>query len=181
MSRLPELRPEEMTPEQRRVYDAIVAGPRGRVEAPHRAWLYAPELADLAQQLGAYCRFGSRLPARLREIAILVTGAHYRAEYEWYAHVRIAHEAGVPPGVTEAIRRGETPRLDDPAERIGHRVALELNRDHRLSQATFDEAVALLGLPALVDLVGAVGYYGLVSLTLNAFEVPTPDGSAAFG
>lgn len=181
MSRLPELAPEAMSPEQRRIHDEIVAGPRGRIEGPHRAWLHAPGLADPAQKLGAYLRFASRLPPRLRELAILVTGAHYEAEYEWYAHVRFAHEAGIPEAVTEAIRRGETPELPDPAERLVHRAALELNRDRRLAQATFDEAVAVLGLATLVDLIGTVGYYGLVSLTLNAFEIPTPDGSRAFG
>lgn len=181
MSRLPALAREDMTPEQRRVHDEIVGGPRGRIEGPHRAWLHSPALADPAQRLGAYVRFDSRLTPRQRELAILVTGAHHRAEYEWYAHVRFAHAAGLPERVTEAIRQGETPALDDPAERVVHRVAFELNRHHRLSTETHDEAVALLGLAGLVDLVGTVGYYGLVSLTLNAFEVPTPDGSSAFG
>jgi 4-carboxymuconolactone decarboxylase len=181
MSRLPPLAPEDMTPEQRRVLGEIIAGPRGRAVGPHHAWLNSPGLADRAQRLGAYLRFESHLAARLRELAILVTGAHHRAEYEWYSHVRFAHEAGVPETVTEAIRLGRTPELTDPAERIVHRVALELCREHRLAQPAFDEAVAALGLPALVDLIGTVGYYALVSLTLNAFEIPTPDGSSAFG
>jgi 4-carboxymuconolactone decarboxylase len=63
---------------------------------------------------------------------------------------------------------------------VVHKVALELNRTHRLSDATFDEARRVLGLPALIDLIAIVGYYGLVSLTLNSFEIPTPDGSSAF-
>ena len=181
MSRLPALDPEDMTAEQRRIHDEIIAGPRGRIEGPHHAWLFSPELADPAQKLGAYCRFGTRLPPRLSELAILVTGAHFRAEYEWYAHVRFAHAAGIPEAVTEAIRKGEAPALEDPESRIVHRAALELNRDHRMGRATFDESVAVLGMPALVDLIGLVGYYSLVSLTLNAFEIPTPDGSTAFG
>lgn len=181
MSRLRELSRNEMSPEQRRVHDEIVAGPRGRVEGPHRAWLHSPALADAAQKVGAYVRFGSRLPPRLSELAILVTAEHYRAEFEWYAHVRLAHEAGVPESVTEALRKGETPELADAESRIVHRVAVELNWDHRLSDATFGEAVEVLGFPAVVDLVAAVGYYAMVSLTLNAFEMPTPDGSSAFG
>ncbi len=180
MSRLPDLAPETMTEEQRRVYDAIVAGPRGRVEGPHRAWLHSPGLADPAQRLGAYIRFGSHLPPRLSELAILATAKHYEAEFEWYAHVRFAHEAGIPETVTEAIRTGEAPALEDPESRMVHRVAVALNRDRRLDDATFEEAKAVLGLPALVDLIATVGYYALVSLTLNAFEIPTPDGSAAF-
>ena len=181
MSRLPELDPEAMTVAQRRVYETILAGPRGRVEGPHKAWLHSPELADPAQRLGAYVRFGSHLPPRLSELAILVTAKHYEAEFEWYAHVRFAHEAGIPEAVTEAIRKGEEPALEDDESRVVYRVAVELNRDRRLSDATFEEAVSVLGMPALVDLIAAVGYYALVSLTLNAFEIETPDGSSAFG
>ena len=180
MSRLPGLDPAEMSPEQRRIHDEIVAGPRGRIEGPHRAWLHSPGLADPAQKLGAYLRFDSHLPPRLSELAILVTGAHFRAEYEWHAHVRFAHKAGIPEAVTEAIRKGETPALADPESRIVHRAARELNHERRLDRSTFDEAVEVLGMPALVDLIGLVGYYSLVSLTLNAFEIPTPDGSSAF-
>jgi 4-carboxymuconolactone decarboxylase len=180
MSRLPELAREAMTDEQGRIHDEIVSGPRGRIQGPLKIWLNSPGLADVAQKLGAYIRFGSRLAPRLSELAIIVTGAHYKAEYEWYAHVRFAHEAGIPEAVTEAIRKGETPELPDSDQRMVHRVAVELTRNHGLSDATHAEAVAVLGLPALVDLIAIVGYYGLVSLTLNAFEIPTPDGSSAF-
>jgi 4-carboxymuconolactone decarboxylase len=180
MSRLPSLPREEMTPEQARIHDEIMSGPRGRVEGPLKIWLNSPGLAEVAQKLGAYMRFGSRLPPRLSELAIIVTGAHYKAEYEWHAHVRFAHDAGIPEAVTEAIRIGKAPDLPDPEQRIVYKVATELARNHRLSDATHAEAVAVLGVPALVDLIGIIGYYGLVSLTLNAFEIPTPDGTSAF-
>ena len=180
MSRLPELPREAMTGNQRRIHDEIASGPRGRVEGPLKIWLNSPELAEVAQQLGAYIRFHSRLEPRLSELAIIVTGAHYKAEYEWFAHVRFAHDAGVSETVTEAIRKGETPDLPDPKQRIVHKVAVELTRNQRLSEATYAEATGVLGLPALVDLIAIVGYYGLVSLTLNSFEIPTPDGSSAF-
>jgi 4-carboxymuconolactone decarboxylase len=180
MSRLPDLPREAMTGEQRRIHDEIMSGPRGRVEGPLNIWLNSPGLAEVAQKLGAYMRFGSRLAPRLSELAIIVTGAHYKAEYEWYAHVRFAHDAGIPEAVTEAIRIGGTPDLPDPEQRIVYTVAVELATSHRLSDATHAEAVAVLGVPALVDLIAIIGYYGLVSLTLNAFEIPTPDGSSAF-
>ncbi|HUS54252.1 MAG TPA: carboxymuconolactone decarboxylase family protein [Thermohalobaculum sp.] len=180
MSRLPELPRDAMTDDQRRIHDEIMSGPRGRVEGPLKIWLNSPGLAEVAQKLGAYMRFGSRLPPRLSELAIIVTGAHYKAEYEWYAHVRFAHDAGIPEAVTEAIRVGETPDLPDPEQRIVYQVAVELAASHGLSDATYAEAVAVLGVAALVDLIAIIGYYGIVSLTLNTFEIPTPDGSAAF-
>lgn len=181
MNRLPDLPREAMSAEQRRIHDEIMAGPRGRVEGPLKVWLNSPGLADVAQKLGTYTRFGSRLEPRLSELAIIVTGAHYEADYEWWAHARFARDAGIPNAVIEAVHRGETPELAEPDQRVVHAVARELVHEHRLSDATFNEAVAVLGLPALVDLIGIVGYYGLVSLTLNAFEIPTPDGSRPFG
>lgn len=180
MSRLPDLPRERMTPEQGRLHDAIVSGPRGRIQGQLGAWLHSPEFGDIAQKLGAHLRYNSRLEPRLSELAIIVTGAHYKAECEWYIHVRIAHQAGVPESVTEAIRTGRTPEIAEADARIVYKVALELNRDHGLSDATHAEAVEVLGLPALVDLIGIVGYYGLVSLTLNAFEIETPDRSKTF-
>ncbi len=180
MNRLPDLPVEAMTDEQRRIHDEILSGPRGRVEGPLKIWLNSPGLAELAQKLGAYIRFGSRLPPRLSELAIIVTGAHCKAEFEWFAHVRFAHEAGIPEAVTEAIRKGETPELPDAEQRIVHAAAVELTRNHKLGDATFNEAAEVLGLPALVDLIGIVGYYGMVSLTLNSFEIPAPDGSRPF-
>jgi 4-carboxymuconolactone decarboxylase len=120
------------------------------------------------------------LPRDLAELAICVTAAHYRAEFEWWAHARMAHEAGVAEAVTDAIRRGREPRLDTLAARVVYRTAVALNRRHRLSDAEFAEARQVLGEQGLVDVVGLCGYYALVSLTLNAFEVPVPDASRAF-
>lgn len=180
LSRLPELRYEAMTTDQQRVHDEIVAGPRGQVIGPLQAWLHSPGLAERAQKLGAYVRFESALPAQLAELAILVTAHHWRAEFEWYAHARLARAAGIPETVIEALRRGAAPPLVDPASRAVYALARELHRTRTVSEATYAAAEAALGRAALVDLVGLLGYYTLVSMTLNAFAVPTPDGSQPF-
>ncbi len=180
MTRLPDLPRDAMTDEQRRIHDEIAAGPRGRVEGPLKVWLLSPGLADHAQKLGAYMRFHSRLEPRLSEIAICVTGAHFKADFEWWAHSRFAHDAGIPEAVTEAIRKGEAPALDAPDQQVVYDAAIELNRDHSLSDETHARAVEILGLPALVDLIAIVGYYHMVSLTLNVFQIPAPDGSRPF-
>lgn len=180
MKRLPELSTDAMTPEQRRIHDDITAGPRGSVQGPFMAWLRNPGLADPAQRLGEYCRFHTTLTRDLAEIAICVTAVHYRAEFEWWAHSRLAHEAGVPEHVTEAIRAGREPELEDDRTRAVWRTARALNERHRLSDAEFADAREALGEQGLVDVVGLCGYYALVSLTLNTFEIPTPDGSSRF-
>ena len=180
MSRLPELPDEQMSPEQRRIHDEIAAGPRGRVAGPLEVWLHAPGFADHAQKLGAYVRFHSSLAPELAELAILVTARHWQTEFEWHAHARLARAAGLPETVIEAIRIDAEPTLADARSRAVYALARELYATRRLSDATYAAARAALGERALVDLVGLLGYYALVSITLNAFAVPTPDGSHPF-
>jgi 4-carboxymuconolactone decarboxylase len=177
MSRVPDLDPEKLSPEQRKVYDAIVAGPRGGVVGPLRVWLQSPELADRAQALGAFCRFGTSLPPRLSELAILVTAAHWQAAFEWHAHAPIGLKAGLDASTIEAIRVGKQPNLTKSDEAAVYAFAKELLDTRKVSDVTHKRAVAELGLTAVVELVGVLGYYGLVSMTINAFEVPLPDGA----
>lgn len=177
-SRLPALDPMALTPAQQRVHDAITAGPRGKVQGPLQVWLQSPELADKAQALGAFCRFGTSLPPRLSELAILVMGAHWQAGFEWAAHAPIAASAGLEPAAIEAVRRGETPVLADAPARVVHAFASELLTRRRVSDATYADAVAVLGQQAVVELVGILGYYTLISMTIVAFDVALPDGTS---
>ena len=176
-SRLPELDPAAMTPEQARVFDAIRSGPRGVVQGPLAVWLHSAELADKAQALGAFCRFGTSLPPRLSELAILVMGAHWQAGFEWAVHAPIAIKAGVEPAAVEAIRGGETPVFADAPARAVYAFAAELLRNRRVSDATYAEAVELLGTRTVVELVGLLGYYTLISMTIAVFDVALPDGT----
>ena len=170
----------DMTPEQAAVYDAIVAGPRGQLQGPLPIWVRRPVLADPAQRLGAYCRFGSALSPALSEIAICTVAVHYRADFEWYAHAALAREAGVSEDVLEAIRTGAEPPFADDVARLVHETAATLVSRHRLSDAEFAAVRETLGEDGVIDLVAIVGYYCLVSLTLNTFEVPVPGGRTFF-
>lgn len=177
MPRLADLNEATLSPDQRRIHDAILSGPRGIVEGPLRVWLTSPGLADTAQQLGAFCRYGTSLPPRLSELAILVTGAFWRAGFEWAVHAPIAIRAGVAPEIAEAIRIGTPPVFAQDDERVVHSFATELHRDHVVSTATYAQAVETLGETGTVELVGILGYYTLISMTINAFEVPLPAGA----
>jgi 4-carboxymuconolactone decarboxylase len=178
MARLSPLTNENMTADQRTVADAIRSGPRGGLRGPFEAWLRSPDLCDRAQKLGEYCRFNTVLPPALREIAILLTGKRYRAQFEFWAHARLAREAGVPDEVIEAIRVGQRPPLGDPAEIAAYELVMEYFDTTRVSALRYEEAVKALGERGVVDLVGLVGYYSLVSMTLNVFEVGLPTGEA---
>ncbi|HZU17549.1 MAG TPA: carboxymuconolactone decarboxylase family protein [Candidatus Dormibacteraeota bacterium] len=177
MPRVPDLALDALDPEQRRVHDAIAAGPRGGVHGPLRVWLHSPGLADRAQELGAFCRFHTSLPRRLSELAILVTAAAWRAGFEWHAHAPLAVEAGLDPEAVEAIRLGRTPALVREDEAAVYAFARELTETRTISEATYRRTAAVLDDRALVELVGILGYYTLISMTINAFQVPLPAGA----
>lgn len=176
MSRLPELPIERLSPEQRKVHDAIAAGPRGGVQGPLKVWLHSPKLAERAQELGAFCRFHTSLPKRLSELAILITGATWKAGFEWFVHAPAGIAAGLDPAAVEAIRTGRRPEFARTDEAALYDFACELLVKRRVSEATYARAAAELGSVGIVELVGILGYYALISMTIVAFKVPLPDG-----
>ena len=180
MPRLPDLVEENLTADQQGVVEAIRSGPRGSggLTGPFGVWLRSPGLANPAQELGAHCRFGSSLARDVSEFAILLTAKRWRAQFEFWAHARIAREVGVPDVVIEAIRSGTPPALERADLALVHKLVGQYFETSRVSDATYAEAIAMFGEQGLVDLVGTIGYYGLVSATLNVFAVELPTGEA---
>ena len=189
MSRLAAVRPEEASAEQAAVIDAIAGGGRGRNRAagsllddrgglagPFNAWVHRPDLGMVIQELGERLRFHGKLPGAAREIAILTVGAKWKAEYEWWAHARIGRREGVSDETIDAIHRGERPSLADPVERAAYDFTAALLETGRVGPDLYRATRAAVGDGGLVELVTLAGYYTLVSLTLNAFEVPLPAG-----
>jgi 4-carboxymuconolactone decarboxylase len=176
--RLKLLSPGEMSPDQKSIYDESIASKRGRPPPPMMAWLNSPEMAKHATRLGAFLRFDTVFPARLSEIAILVTARHWTSHYEWYAHKRLALQGGMDPNIIDDIRDRRTPTFDDPKGQMIYDVAKSLHEGHRLSKALYDDAVKVLSERGLVEIIGLCGYYTMVSMTLNTFEFELPDGQA---
>jgi 4-carboxymuconolactone decarboxylase len=174
--RFAELDEASLSDEQRRVRAAILAGPRGGMRGPFKALLRSPGLFDTAQRLGAYVRFRSSLPRALNELAILLTARHWTAQFEWYAHHRLALEAGLPPAVAAAIAEGRRP--DAMSEEIAavHDFVRSLLSTGAVPDAQFAAVRERFGEAGVVDLIGAVGYYSLVSMVLNVDRVQVPSG-----
>lgn len=170
-SRLTQLHSGNTSPEQQRVLSKILTGPRGNLDGPFLAWVHSPELADPAQELGAYCRYHTRIPLRLSELAILTTAASWQSQAEWQIHEPIAHQAGISHEVTEAIRLGQLPVFAQADEQLVYQLSKSLYDTKRIPDDLYQQAVAHFGEAALVDLIGILGYYSLVAMTLNAFEV----------
>lgn len=168
---------EDMTPEQRRVHDAVVSGPRGALRGPIRAALHNPELADKWQQLGELLRYRTSLAPRHSELAILATARHWSCQFEWFAHEPPARKGGVPDAVIEAIRHGRRPPFEDADDEIVYQFAVELHRSHFVSDAAYAKALARFGVKGVVELTALCGYYGMVAMTLNAHQLPLPEGT----
>jgi 4-carboxymuconolactone decarboxylase len=168
-NRLPKFDIANATDEQKTVLQSILRGPRGNLNGPFLGWIHSPELADHAQRLGAFCRYKTGLPLRLSELAILVTAARWQSQAEWFIHYPIALDAGVPKAVADAVQRGERPRFDDADDALIYEFATELYETRRVSDKTFEAAVARFEHGVVINLVALLGYYGLVAMTLNTF------------
>ena len=177
MARIPFPAPDQLTPEQRRVYDAVVRT-RGKLHGPLRAALHNPELADRWQQLGELLRFRTSLPPRLSELAILVTARHFDCQFEWYAHEPPALAGGLTPEVLDAIRHDRRPEFANQDEALIYDYSRELQETHFVSEATYQAVLAHVGVPSIVELTALLGYYAMVAMTLNAHEIPLPPDTA---
>ena len=168
---------ETMTPEQRHVAEAIVKGPRGGMRGPFNALLRSPGLADAAQKLGEHVRFKTTMPAPLRELAILLTARHWTAQYEWYAHNKIAREAGLAPAICDATADGKKPATMSSDEAIVYDFCSELLGTTQMSDATFGKTRERFGEAGVIELTGICGYYSLVAMVLNVDRQPLPEGA----
>src|SRR5881227_3601680 len=153
MSRYRDITVAEMNPAQKRVHDQIIAGKRARFGGPFQLLIRAPEICEHASKLGEHLRWGTSLPDRLSELAIICTARFWRAQYEWYAHAPLAEGAGVPAAAIEAIRTEGTPVFTEQDEALIYRVCNEMFRTQRLSDASFAEAVNAFGENGLVEVI----------------------------
>ena len=176
MPRIKPLAPAEMDAAQRKFHDHIMAGPRGSMGGPFQAWIHSPDFADRAQKVGEYCRFNSALEPRLSELAILITARQWTAQFEWFAHAPMALEGGLSAEIIEALRQRRMPVFAQADEATIYNFCTELYLESRVSDATYEATKTQLGEQGVVDLVGILGYYAMVSMTLNVFEMPLPDG-----
>ena len=165
-----------MTPEQKRIVDGIVAGPRGGLRGPFPAMLRSPEVAERFQKLGEYLRFDTSIPTALNELAILVTAREWSAQYEWYAHHLLAMKAGLPPAIAEAVAAGRKPDGMDADQALVWQFCTELHKTKQVSDATYAATKDRFGERGIIDLIAVSGYYVAVAMTLNVAQVPLPPG-----
>jgi 4-carboxymuconolactone decarboxylase len=177
MSRLPNLEPAALSPEQRRIYDGIAAAHEGQVRGPWAIELRVPEVAEHMHAL--YDRL-CRRPAigkRLFELMVIVVARHWTSQFEWFAHERQARAAGIPDATIDAVREGRKPEFERDDERLVYDVVTEINQTHALGDATYARARDALGETGLVELIAGLGTYTSIAIQLNAFAVEPPQGT----
>jgi len=182
MGRLKQKTLDELTPEQREAFDKVVSDrpvkPRGgHIGGPFDAWVSSPEMGQRLVGLGGFFRFRTSVDRRYVELAILVTGQFWQAQFEWFAHEPMAREAGVPEPIIAALKVGATPPLTDEGDKAVYALAHEIHHNKALSEATYASAVVQFGEVGVAELLGLCGFYGLVSMTLNGFDVDLPEGA----
>jgi 4-carboxymuconolactone decarboxylase len=168
---------EQMTPAQKVMTQNVLGGQRGSMNGPYNVLLRSPEMGDLAQKYGAHIRFNSSLSPKLNELAILITTRHWNSQYPWSTHRRYALEAGLSPAIIDAIAAGTRPIPMQPDEEAVYDFCHELLNTTQVSDATFRVAVERFGERGVVDLIGVMGYYQLVSMALNVDRYPLPEGT----
>jgi len=186
MTRLSPLTANDLDEDQREVWESLTAtrgaglelvGPDGSLIGPFNAFVHAPKVGKRLSSLGGLLRFRTSIDRRLSEVAICTVGAHWHSEFEFWAHAPMAIEHGVSESVIDAMRDGRTPEFERDDERVVFELVTQLLTDHRVDADTFAAGKALLGEKGLVELVSTVGYYCLISMTLNLFEVALPAGA----
>ncbi len=183
MSRLPFVRYDQLDDTGSALWDhvvstrgAVVVRPDGGLAGPFNPWVTVPDLGQILVELGTRLRFRTSVERRLLEMAIVTVGARWQAEFEWWAHARMARQHGISDGVLDALAAGRTPHFEADDERVVYAIASQLASAGRVEDEAYDAGVALLGDRGMVELVTLCGYYTLVSFTLNAFAVDLPDG-----
>ncbi|MDP1901450.1 MAG: carboxymuconolactone decarboxylase family protein [Rubrivivax sp.] len=176
--RLPPIPQALWSAEQRASAQEIIDGPRGALLAPFIPLLRSPELLTHAQRMGEYLRYRSAIGLKLSELAILITARQWSQQVEWAIHAPIALRAGIAERTLADIAQGRRPPDLPDDEAAVHDFCIELQRNHAVCDATWNEVVTRFGEAGAVDLIGINGYYALLSMVMNAARTPAPDSAA---
>lgn len=168
--RLPIITQEQYTLRQQEMA-ARIAGKRGQVRGPFLMWLHSPELCDKVEALGAYVRYDCSLSEKLREFSILITARFWDAQHSWNAHLDKAISAGLDPAVPKALAARQIPDFKADDERVFYEFSMQMLEKHFVSDETFAAALALFGRNGVVDIIGCLGNFSMLSFCLNAMQV----------
>ena len=166
---------EQVDSKHRTVVDGIIAS-RGALQGPFTMFLHSPELAGRVAHLGAYVRFEGTLDMRVRVLAAMTVARELEALYVWGAQTGSARKQGVPESTITAIREGHS-RGVPPEDAQIVEATRALMQKHRLDEATARALRTRFGDDGFIQLTGAIGYYAMLAMTVNACELEAGPGA----
>jgi 4-carboxymuconolactone decarboxylase len=173
MSRLLDVTPDQLTAEQTKIFEQLVAG-RGRILGPYKVWIHSPTVAAGMEQIGTFLNKRSSLSTREVEMVIIMIARHWQGEYVQAAHVKLGKEVGLSQAVIDALLAGAEPPLTDPHEKAVHRFAAAMIVSRKVPDAEFAEIEKTLGRPGIAEVLVLIGYYTSVAMAMKVHEVPIP-------
>ncbi|MFJ3054422.1 carboxymuconolactone decarboxylase family protein [Herbaspirillum sp. NPDC087042] len=175
--RLPSIPPDQYTPEQKEAAEQFLAARKVPVFGPFEPLMHSPQVMSQARAMGDYLRYNSALGNTLSELVILITAREWTQDYEWYVHYPIAIKAGIKPDIASAIADGRRPVGMSEDEEIVYDFSIELHRNKRVSDRSFERAEKRFGKKGVVDLTGINAYYTLLAMQMNAAQYQAPKDS----
>lgn len=178
MSRLTPVAAEDYSLEQKRIADMISGQRKAPVRGPFGVLLHAPEICEIFANFVdlSLDEEKSRIPLRLKELAIITVGRVYGSDYEWFIHAKRAIEFGIDAAAVEDMRNNRVPTFANEDETLIYEIAKELAETRQLADASYQRAFDHFGKEAMVELAALVGFYHTVSIVLNVFRVEAPEG-----
>lgn len=178
MPRLQPVAAKDYTPEQKRIADMISGQRKAPVRGPFGVLLHAPEICEMFANFVdlSLDEKKSRIPLRLKELAIITVGRVFGSDYEWFIHAKRAVAFGIDASAVEEMRQNRIPIFPNADEKLIYDVAKELAETRQLSDANYQRAFDHFGKEAMVELAALVGFYHTVSVVLNVFQVEAPEG-----
>ena len=175
--RLPTIPPDQYTPEQKEAAEQFLAARKVPVFGPFEPLMHSPQVMSQARAMGDYLRYNSAIGNTLSELVILITAREWTQDYEWYVHYPIALKAGIKPEIASAIADGRRPVGMSEDEEIVYDYSIELHRNKRVSDRSFERAEKRFGTKGVVDLAGINAYYTLLAMQMNAAQYQAPKDS----
>ncbi len=171
--RILEIPENELTDEQKKVFDDLVAG-RGRLLTPYKIWIHSPKLAAAMETIGTFLNKKGALTEREVELTIVVIATHWQGAYVQAAHVKRCLELGYPQEAMDALKASQVPDLPDSREKAVFDLCQIAMAPGGGSDEVYDRAAVLLGRDGLAEVLGLLGYYSAVAMAMKMHRVPIP-------
>lgn len=172
--RMPTIQPEKYSDEQKKVAEEFLVARKVPVFGPFEPLIYSPQVMTQARAMGDYLRYNSAIGNKLSELAILVTAREWGQDYEWYVHSPIALKGGIRKEIVDAIADGRLPEGMSEDEGIVYNFSMELHKNKRVSDQTFERAEKRFGKKGIIDLTGINGYYAMLAMQMNVVRYQMP-------